>query len=144
MAVQPGGSPAPFEYRIFPLTYKEFTTPGCTGLRYAMMNKDRWLNCDHAAYEMQTYDRGFTSFVQNGKHYQIHCDYILNDDEIRLYICHEVQNEFDDYSEEAIERYEKEQEELAKKYGLKIKDRYDYRTRVNSDGTGSGDKLPEE
>lgn len=79
--------PAPYGYMLFPLTKEETMQGGkCFGFNYAWQNKDRWVSIDDAAYELQTYDRGFTHIFYDNKVYNLFCDYVMIEDKTRLYI----------------------------------------------------------
>ena len=73
------------KYYFFPLTPEECNVPSKTGLTYAVEQKDRWVETD-VLIEVNTYDRGTTHLVNDGKAYMIYKDYVDLTNQYRLYI----------------------------------------------------------
>ena len=76
-------------YKVFLLDKKESKNPMCCGYKYAFKNKDRWydVNITSAFEHMGSYDVSKTSIVKDGVVYTIYKDFILIDENIRVYIC---------------------------------------------------------
>lgn len=87
---------APLTYYILPLTKEETLKGGPSfGLKSVMEKKDRWVNVDYASYEMQTYDRGYTTVVYQNKLYFFQRDFILLDTKERVFLLVTRDSELD-------------------------------------------------
>lgn len=85
-------------YMLMPLTAEETKAGGeCLGARYAIEHKDRWINVNDLIFELQTYDRGYTSVRIDGITYIIHQDVLENDLAVRLFIGKRVGAYKEDY-----------------------------------------------
>ena len=91
-------------YKALLLTKKESKDPMCCGYKYAYNNKDRWveLTIDEADKHLGTYDVSKTSIVMDDVVYTIYKDFIIIDENIRLYIlqARDLENDRIEESEE--------------------------------------------
>lgn len=80
---------------IFPLTLKEGLDGNCKGYAYAMANRKRWVDITSKGKVdwHDTYDRAVTHFVHDNKVYHIHQDFILLDENSRLFIVEQSRNQ---------------------------------------------------
>ena len=89
-------------YKAFPLTKKESKNPMFCGYKYAYENKNRWveLTMDEPDKQLGTYDVSKTSVVLDGIVYTIYKDFIIIDEDIRLFILQARDLENDRITEE--------------------------------------------
>lgn len=76
------------KYYFFPISIEEQEDPSNLGFAYALKHKDRWIETDNLI-EVNTYDRGTTHLAYKNKVYMIHKDYVVLDENYRLYLGRE-------------------------------------------------------
>lgn len=75
------------DYKLMPLTAEETNAGGeYLGARYAVEHQDRWIDVNHLIFELQTYDRGYTTVRIQGRTYAIYQDILEGDLNVRLFI----------------------------------------------------------
>ena len=92
-------------YKALCLTKKESKNPMFCGYKYAYNNKDRWieLTMDEPDKQLGSYDVSKTSVVVEGIVYTIYKDFIIIDENIRLFILQARDLENDRIVEEETE-----------------------------------------
>ena len=86
----------PMEYYILPLSKEEHKKGGVAhGYKYVKEHEDRWVLFNGSNYELQTYDRGYTQVVYENKVYMIIKDYIIIDENKRVFVLGTVDAEVD-------------------------------------------------
>ena len=95
-------------YKALLLTKKESKDPMCCGYKFAYNNKSRWvdLGISDPETEIATYDVSKTSIVKNNMVYTIYKDFIILDENIRLYILQHRDLENDRIETESNETVE--------------------------------------
>jgi len=73
-------------YKGLFLTNKESKDAACLGYAYAFENKDKWETLNVSSGDIDTYDFGTTFIVKENVVYTIHKDYLITDEDTRLYI----------------------------------------------------------
>ena len=73
-------------YKGLFLTKKESKDAECLGYAYAYEKKDRWENLNAPPTDIGEYDFGTTFIVKENVVYTIHKDYVILDEDVRLYI----------------------------------------------------------
>ena len=80
--------PKPLNYKLLLLTDEESILGGkCINWSYAYKHKDRWIDADMLSYELQTYDRGMLTIVNEKKAYLIVREFTIMDEKTRLFVC---------------------------------------------------------
>lgn len=83
------------KYYLMPLTNKEKNDLNCKGYKFAINNRDRWVAIDDVKDEINTYDRGTTVLVHDDVVYDIFKDYINIDEQYRVYIGCDLNQQYD-------------------------------------------------
>ena len=86
----------PMDYYIFPLTKEEHKKGGVAhGFKFVKNNESRWILVNDSNYELQTYDRGYTQVVYENKVYMVIKDYIIIDENKRVFVLGTLDTEVD-------------------------------------------------
>ena len=87
-------------YKGLFLTKKESKDAMCLGYAYAYEKKDRWETINVPSTDIGEYDFGTTFLVKENVVYTIHKDYIIMDENIRLYILKRIDRSTDTIPED--------------------------------------------
>lgn len=101
----------PMEYYILPLSKEEHMKGGVAhGFKYVKEHENDWVLFNGSNYELQTYDRGYTQVVYENKVYMIIKDYIIIDENKRVFVLGTLDTEVDRIkSEEKVEETQSEE-----------------------------------
>lgn len=82
---------------ILPLTREEGLDGNNKGWGFAKANRNRWINITNMGKTEwhDTYERSVTHFVYQDKVYHIHQDFIILDENVRLFIITQSRNQAD-------------------------------------------------
>lgn len=109
----------PYSYKILFLTKEESANGNNLGLKFLMKNKSRWVDIEDASYELQTWDRGTSVVVYQGKVYTVYKDFIFLETAERVFIGITHDAEVDKY-------YPNEKEPDVNNQTIIGKGKYDY------------------
>lgn len=87
-------------YKGLFLTKKESKNAECLGFAYAYENKDRWETMNVPSSDLGEYDFGTTFIVKENVVYTIHKDYLIVDEDTRLYLLKRMDRNTDVIPEE--------------------------------------------
>lgn len=90
---------APYTYKALFLSKEDSRNSKNFGYKYLMEHQSEFVDISDSTYELQTYDRGTTQMVYEGKVYMIHKDFVFLEKAERVFLMVTYDAEIDAYVE---------------------------------------------